>query len=100
MESDASLVDRLWDNASYWKEGLHKLGFDTGTSETPITPVMLGDESAALRMQGSLLEEGVLALAIVYPTVPRGRARLRTMPSAMHSRADLDEALEAFRRCG
>jgi glycine C-acetyltransferase len=100
MDTDPSFTQRLWDNANYWKEGLRKLGFDTGISETPITPVMVGDEGKAQQMQRELFEEGVLALAIVFPTVARGKARLRTMPSAMHSRQDLDDALAAFETVG
>ncbi len=100
MEKDDSLTSRLWENTRFWKEGLHKLGYDTGVSQTPITPVMTEDEGRAAHMQQLLLEEGVLALAIVYPTVARGKARIRTMPSAMHSRADLEEALAAFEKAG
>ncbi|HZO89483.1 MAG TPA: glycine C-acetyltransferase [Chthonomonadaceae bacterium] len=100
METDPSLTERLWENTRYWKEGLKQLGFDTGISQTPITPVMIGDEGKAQELQRGLFAEGVMALAIVYPTVARGKARLRTMPSAMHSRQDLDDALEAFARVG
>lgn len=100
MESDTSFTERLWENTRYWKSNLQRLGFDTGISETPITPVMVGDEGRALSLQRALFEEGVLALAIVFPTVARGKARIRTMPSAMHSREDLDDALEAFERAG
>ncbi len=100
MEHDPSFTERLWENTRYWKENLQRLGYDTGISETPITPVMVGDEGQALALQRALLEEGVLALAIVFPTVARGKARIRTMPSAMHSRKDLDDALEAFEKVG
>ncbi|GDX41376.1 8-amino-7-oxononanoate synthase [Armatimonadota bacterium] len=100
MDTDPSFTDRLWENTRYWKAELGKLGFDTGISETPITPVMVGDEGNALALQRALFEEGVLALAIVFPTVQRGKARIRTMPSAMHSRQDLDDALTAFERAG
>jgi glycine C-acetyltransferase len=100
METDPSLTERLWENARYWKEGLQRLGFDTGISQTPITPVMVGDEGKAQQLQRGLFEEGVLALAIVYPTVARGKARIRTMPSAMHSRQDFDDALSAFEKVG
>lgn len=100
MDTDPSFTERLWENTRYWKEGLQKLGFDTGISETPITPVMVGDEGRAQQLQRELFEEGVLALAIVFPTVARGKARIRTMPSAMHSRSDLDDALTAFERAG
>ncbi len=100
MESDPSFTQRLWQNAEYWKTGLQKLGFDTGFSQTPITPVMVGDEGTALQLQRGLFDEGVLALAIVFPTVARGKARIRTMPSAMHAREDLDDALSAFHKVG
>ncbi|MDE2126246.1 MAG: glycine C-acetyltransferase [Armatimonadetes bacterium] len=100
MEHDTTLTDRLWENARYWKSGLQQLGFDTGISQTPITPVMIGDEAAAQQMQRDLLDRGVMALAIVFPTVALGKARLRTMPSAMHSRKDLDDALTAFEEVG
>ena len=100
MENDLSLTERLWENARYWKQGLEALGFDTGISETPITPVMVGDEGKAQQLQRDLFDEGVLALAIVFPTVGRGKARIRTMPSAMHTREDLDDALNAFARAG
>jgi glycine C-acetyltransferase len=100
MESDPSLTQMLWDNARYWQAGLHRLGFDTGVTETPITPVMVGDEGKALELQHGLFDEGVLALAVVFPTVPRGKARVRTMPNASHTKADLDEALGAFEKVG
>ncbi|HLJ54540.1 MAG TPA: glycine C-acetyltransferase [Chthonomonadaceae bacterium] len=100
MENDRSLTERLWENARYWKAGLQRLGFDPGISETPITPVMVGDEGQAQALQRGLFDEGVLALAIVFPTVARGKARIRTMPSAMHSRADFDDALAAFEKVG
>jgi glycine C-acetyltransferase len=100
MDTDPSFTERLWENTRYWKSELQKLGFDTGVSETPITPVMVGDEGQAQALQRALFEEGVLALAIVFPTVARGKARIRTMPSAMHSRQDLDDALTAFERAG
>ena len=100
MENDPSFTERLWDNANYWKNGLREVGFDTGISQTPITPVMVGDEALALQLQRALFDEGVLALAIVFPTVAHGKARIRTMPSAMHSRTDLDDALAAFTTAG
>ena len=100
MENEPALVERLWENARTWKAGLQRLGFDTGISQTPITPVMTGDEGKAQSLQRGLFEEGVMALAIVFPTVARGKARLRTMPSAMLSRQDLDDALAAFEKVG
>ena len=100
MEQDSSLTDRLWQNTRFWKEGLQRLGFDTGVSQTPITPVITGEEGKALMLQKGLFEENVLAMAIVFPTVARGKARVRTMPSAMHSQSDLEEALTAFEKIG
>jgi hypothetical protein len=100
LMTDPEPMRRLWENARYWKENLQRLGFDTMGSETPITPVFCGDEAIAQQMEVRLLEEGVFTLGIVYPTVPRGKARVRTMPNATHSRDDLDEALGAFEKVG
>lgn len=97
MESDPEPMRRLWDNTRWWKEALAAEGFDTMGSETPITPVLVGDEARAQAMEKALWDEGVYALAIVYPTVPLGRARLRTMPNATHSQEDLEFALQAFK---
>lgn len=98
MENDPEPMKRLWDNTRWWKKALADAGFDTMGSETPITPVYVGDEGAAQRMEKMLFDEGVYALAIVYPTVARGKARIRTMPSAAHTREDLEFALQAFIR--
>lgn len=98
MENDPEPMKRLWDNANKWKAALTAEGFDTMGSETPITPVYVGDEGKAQQMERLLWEEGVYALAIVYPTVGLGKARIRTMPSAAHTEEDLAEALEAFKR--
>lgn len=98
METDPGPMERLWANTRWWKAALAENGFDTMGSETPITPVFVGDEAEAQSMERRLWEEGVYALAIVYPTVARGKARLRTMPNATHSEEDLSFALEAFRR--
>lgn len=100
MESDPSLTEKLWENARYWQNGLKARGFDIGVTETPITPIIVGDEARALDLQRGLFEEGVLALAVVYPTVARGKARVRTMPNASHEKADLDEALAAMEKVG
>jgi glycine C-acetyltransferase len=100
MRDEPELSVRLWANTKYWQEGLHKLGFDTGVTQTPITPVMIGDEAKTQEAQRLLRDEGILALAIVFPTVGRGKARLRTMPTAAHTHADFDEALAAFDRVG
>ena len=96
LEESTELVDRLWDNARYFKAEMQRLGFDTGLSATPITPVMLGEAPLAQQFSRELFENGVFAMAIGFPTVPRGKARIRVMISAAHSRADLDKGLEAF----
>lgn len=100
LEESTALVDRLWENTRYFKEEMRRLGFDLGQSVTPITPVMLGDAHLAQTFSCRLFEEGVFAQAIGYPTVPRGKARIRVMISAAHSREDLDRGLEAFARVG
>ncbi len=100
MERDSSLTDLLWKNTRHWQEGVRRLGFDIGPTQTPITPIMVGDEATAQEMQRLLFEEGVLGLSVVFPTVPRGKARVRTMPNASHTTAELDEALAALERVG
>jgi glycine C-acetyltransferase len=98
MENDPEPMRRLWANTKWWKDALNAEGFDTMGSETPITPVYVGDEAKAQAMERALWDEGVYALSIVFPTVGRGKARIRTMPSAAHSEEDLVEALAAFKR--
>ena len=100
LEESSELVDRLWANAEVFKQGMNDLGFDTGKSETPIVPVMLGDAVLAQRFSRMLFEEGVFAMAIGYPTVPAGAARIRVMNSAAHSTADIEQALTVFERVG
>lgn len=100
LEASTELVDRLWENTRYFKAEIRRLGFDTGQSQTPITPVMLGEALLAKRFSQRLFEEGVFAMAIGYPTVPMGAARIRVMVSASLSRDDLDFGLEAFARVG
>ncbi|ACY47597.1 glycine C-acetyltransferase [Rhodothermus marinus] len=100
LEESTELVDRLWDNARYFKAKMQELGFDTGQSETPITPIMLGEAPLAQEFSRRLFEEGVFAMAIGYPTVPKGAARIRVMPSAAHTREDLDFAIRAFEKVG
>jgi glycine C-acetyltransferase len=97
MENDPEPMLRLWDNTRWWKAALAEAGFDTMGSETPITPVFVGDEQKAQAMERALWDQGVYALAIAYPTVARGKARIRTMPSAAHTREDLAFALAAFK---
>jgi glycine C-acetyltransferase len=100
LEESTELVDRLWANARYFKEKMQELGFDTGRSVTPITPVMLREEELTQTFSRRLFEEGVFATAIAYPTVPLGQARIRVMISAAHSREDLDQGLTMFARVG
>ncbi len=100
LEESDELVRRLWDNTRYFKEEIRKLGFDTGHSVTPITPVMVGEASKAAKLSARLFEEGIFAQSIGYPTVPRGKARIRVMISAVHTRDDLDFALEKFALVG
>jgi glycine C-acetyltransferase len=100
LEESTELVDRLWENARYFKAEMKRLGFDTGTSSTPITPVMLGEAPLAQQFSRELFENGVFGMAIGFPTVPRGKARIRVMISASHSKGDLDQGLEAFSKVG
>jgi len=100
LEESTELVDKLWENAKYFKAEMQKLGFDTGVSETPITPVMLGEAPLAQQFSRELYAEGVFGMAIGYPTVPQGKARIRVMISAAHSKDDLDKGLEAFAKVG
>ena len=95
MESD-ELVRKLWDNAAYFQKGLKEAGFDIGKTETPITPVMLGEEGTAVKFSKRLFEKGIFAQSIVFPTVAKGKARIRCMLSASHEREDLDFALKTF----
>lgn len=100
LEESTELVDKLWANAKYFKEEMKKLGFDTGASETPITPVMLGEAPLAQQFSRELFEEGVFAMSIGFPTVPKGKARIRVMISASHDNDDLGQGLEAFAKVG
>jgi glycine C-acetyltransferase len=100
LEESTDLVDRLWSNARFFQAELKKLGFDTGVTQTPITPVMLGDVQLAREFSRQLYDEGVFAMALGFPTVPQGKARIRVMISAAHSQQDLEEGLDAFDRVG
>ncbi|HEX5808877.1 MAG TPA: glycine C-acetyltransferase [Anaerolineales bacterium] len=100
LEESTELVDRLWANARYFKAEMKKLGFDTGVSETPITPVMLGEAPLAQQFSRELFEEGVFAMAIGFPTVAKGKARIRVMISAAHDNDDLGKGLDAFEKVG
>jgi glycine C-acetyltransferase len=98
LERSTELQDRLWRNADYLKNGLKKLGFDIGNSETPITPCILGDEKLTQAFSVALADAGVYAKSIVYPTVPLGTGRIRNMPTAAHTKEMLDEALAAYEK--
>ena len=100
VQEDEGVIARLWENTRFFKEGLRRLGFDTGASETPITPVIVGDEARAMALSDRLFENGVFALGIAFPTVPRGKARVRTIVTAGHTRAHLQQALDVFERVG
>jgi len=100
LEGSTELVDRLWSNTEYFKREMQGLGFDTGASTTPITPIMLGEAPLAQDFSRKLFEAGVFAMAIGFPTVPRGKARLRVMISAAHATEDLDRGLSAFEKVG
>jgi glycine C-acetyltransferase len=100
LEESPELVERLWERTGFFKSGLADLGFDTGRSETPITPVIAGEERRAVELSSTLWDEGVFTPAIVYPTVPKGQARVRTIVTAEHTEEDLQEALDAFERVG
>ncbi len=100
LKKDDSLVQKLWASGDYFKDNMKKAGFDTGDSQTPITPVMIGEAGTAATFSKRLFEEGVFAQSIGYPTVPRGKARIRVMISAVHSRDDLDFALGKFEKIG
>jgi len=100
LEKSNELVERLWENTHYFKSEMKRLGFDTGASQTPITPIMLGEASLAQQFSRDLFENGVFAMPIGYPTVPKGKARIRVMISASHSKDDLDQGLAIFARVG
>jgi glycine C-acetyltransferase len=100
IRDEPDRLERLWSNTRFFKEGLHGLGFDTGESETPITPVIAGEEATAVELSAMLWEEGVFTPAIVFPTVAKGRSRVRTIVTADHTEADLSQALDAFDRVG
>lgn len=100
LQKSGSLVKKLWENANYLRKGLKKLGFDTGTSVSPIIPLMLGDSKLAQAMSRELFNEGLFAKAIVYPTVAQGKARIRIMNSTGHTKSQLDRALKIFEKVG
>ena len=100
LEEDNSLVERLWENTHFFKRGLEQLGFNTGHSETPITPVIVGEGALAMKFSNRLFQEGVFAQGIVYPTVPADKCRVRTIVTAIHTRDELSKALSIFEKVG
>jgi glycine C-acetyltransferase len=100
LEESTELVDKLWENTRYFKAEMRHLGFDTGLSTTPITPIMLGEAPLAQQFSRELFENGLFAMSIGFPTVPKGKARIRAMISAAHAREDLDKGLEIFTMVG
>ncbi len=98
LEASEDRVRKLWENARYFRGEMQRLGFDVGHSQTPIVPVMLGEAPLAREFSQKLFENGVFAMAIGFPTVPRGMARIRVMNTAAHERSDLDQGLAAFAR--
>jgi glycine C-acetyltransferase len=100
LENEPQWMEQLWDNTRFFKNGLNALGFNTGLSESPITPVIVGEAPQAMAMSDRLFQAGVFAQGIGFPTVARGRARLRTIVTATHTRQDLEFALDAFARVG
>jgi glycine C-acetyltransferase len=97
---EPGLIERLWENTRFFKSGLRAAGFDTGLSESPITPVIVGDTPVAMRLSEQLFDQGVCAQGIGFPIVPRGKARVRTIVTATHTREDLQYALDTFRKVG
>ncbi len=100
LEKEPQIIDKLWENTRFFKSALKQLGFNTGESETPITPVIVGSSDLAVKMSDELFKEGVFAQGIVYPTVPKGKERLRTIVTAMHTKEELEFALDKFKKIG
>jgi glycine C-acetyltransferase len=100
LENEPELIDTLWDNTRFFKNGLETLGFNTGISESPITPVIAGEGALAMKLSDRLFQEGVFASGIAFPTVARDKARVRTIVSAAHSREELQYALDVFKKVG
>ena len=100
LENEPELIERLWQNTRFFKAGLTALGFDSGDSESPITPVIVGDAALAMTLSDRLFQEGVFAQGIGFPTVPHGKARVRTIVTATHRREDLQFALDCFQKVG
>ena len=105
LEQEPERIDKLWENTRFWKKELGLLGFDIGgkttpASETPITPIILGDGARTMEFSRELFQEGVLGTAIAFPTVPEGKARVRTIMTATHTQQELQRALEVLKKVG
>jgi glycine C-acetyltransferase len=100
LDTESALIERLWENTHFFKNGLQALGFNTGTSESPITPVIVGGAARAMALSDALFERGVFAQGIGFPTVARDKARVRTIVTATHTRDELQFALDAFATAG
>ncbi|MFH1421772.1 MAG: glycine C-acetyltransferase [Planctomycetota bacterium] len=100
MLNETEIFDRLWNNTKFFKEGLKKLGYNTGNSTTPITPVIIGEEDKTMKFMRKLYEKGVMGVGIVFPTVPRGTARVRTIVTAAHTKEQLQKAIDIFEEVG
>jgi glycine C-acetyltransferase len=100
LEQEPQIIERLWENTRFFKSGLQALGFNTGLSESPITPVIVGDGARAMKLSDRLFQEGVFAQGIAFPTVARDKARVRTIVTATHTRDELQFALDVFAKVG
>jgi glycine C-acetyltransferase len=105
LENEPEHIEKLWDNTRFWKKELGLLGFDIGgrttpASETPITPIIIGEGKLTMDFSRELFQEGVLGTGITFPTVPGGKARIRTIMTATHKKAELDQALEVLKNVG
>jgi glycine C-acetyltransferase len=98
--NDKELIEKLWENGNDLKNGLSRLGYDVGQSETPITPCIIGDEVTTQQFSKRLYEEGVYAKAILFPTVPKGTGRIRNMPTAAHTKEMLDQVIYVYEKVG
>lgn len=97
---EPELIDKLWENTAYFRNGLSQFGFNTGNSETPIIPIIVGEGALAMKLSDELLKEGVFCTGIGYPTVPQDKSRVRTIVTATHTKEDLDKAIDAFAKVG
>jgi glycine C-acetyltransferase len=105
LENEPERIEKLWENTRFWKKELGLLGFDIGgnttpASETPITPIIIGDGKLTMDFSRELFQEGVLGTGITFPTVPEGKARIRTIMTATHKKTELDQALEVLKKVG